>query len=65
MRNMSGNDIVKYMTQELVRKLDMPQEERKKVRELRKSERKTGYNKWFGVIPFGLQMFFQRKKRGG
>ncbi|MEQ6375927.1 YqzE family protein [Bacillaceae bacterium S4-13-58] len=62
---MSGNDIVKYMTQELVRKLDMPQEERKKARELRKSESVTSYSKWFGVIPFGLRMMFQRKKRRG
>ncbi|MFD1850613.1 YqzE family protein [Oceanobacillus bengalensis] len=56
---MSGNDYIKFMTEQFVTYLDRPREERKK----RKLEQKVSYgvsNYWLGVLPFVLKSI--RKK---
>lgn len=59
---LSTNDYVKYMTQQLVRYMDTPKEERKAKKSIRKTERSPLANRWFGILPFAV-MFFMRKKR--
>lgn len=58
--NMSGNDYLKYVTEQVVSYLDLPAEEKKK----RKSEQKQttpGFsNRWLGVLPFMIKSI--RKK---
>ncbi|RKQ37778.1 YqzE family protein [Oceanobacillus halophilus] len=55
---MSGNDYIKFVTEQVVSYLDQPAEERKK----RKNNPKTTglSNRWFGVLPFVLKSI--RKK---
>ncbi|ANB61715.1 yqzE-like family protein [Anoxybacillus amylolyticus] len=55
------NDYMKFMTQQFVRYMDQPKEERKRMREQRKQEKPPLLSHWFGMIPFALQMFFRRK----
>jgi YqzE-like protein len=59
---LSTNDYVKYMTQQLVRYMDTPKEERKAKKSIRKTERSPFANRWFGILPFAV-MFFIKKKR--
>lgn len=58
---MSGNDYVKFMTQEIVKYMDMPQDEKKKRKEIKKTHREPITNHMFGVIPFALKFLFKRK----
>ncbi|WP_072887589.1 YqzE family protein [Ornithinibacillus halophilus] len=60
---MSSNDYIRYVTEQFVSYVDLPKEERKKLRMDRKEQRNTkqGYgNKWFGVLPLAVKYY--RKK---
>ncbi|MDF0727784.1 YqzE family protein [Cytobacillus sp. S13-E01] len=59
---MSPNDYVKFMTQQIVSYIDKPKEMRKETRLQRKTERTPFVNHWFGVIPYGFQLFFKKSK---
>jgi hypothetical protein len=59
---MSTNDYVKFVTQQFVRYIDKPKEERKQQRRQRKQERDSFVQRWFGVIPFGVMMWYRKKK---
>lgn len=57
---MSGNDYIKYVTEQVVSFLDLPAEERKK-RKLEQKQITASYsNRWLGVLPFMLKTI--RKK---
>ncbi|WP_084278794.1 YqzE family protein [Anoxybacteroides tepidamans] len=58
---MSTNDYVKYVTQQFVRYMDEPKEERKKRREARKQEKPPLLYHLFGMVPFSLKLLFRRK----
>jgi len=53
---MSSNDIVKYITQEFVKYIDTPKNERKK------KVRSKGSSHWFGMIPLAIRMVFRKRK---
>ncbi|PLT29177.1 YqzE family protein [Peribacillus deserti] len=57
---MSTNDLIKYVTQQLVLFYDQPKEQRKSKR-LEKKQAKTSlsYN-LFGFIPLSLSMLFKK-----
>ncbi|MDQ0244418.1 YqzE family protein [Priestia abyssalis] len=59
---MSTNDYVKFVTQQFVRYIDKPKEERKQQRRQRKEERDSFVQRWFGVIPFAVMMWYRKKK---
>ncbi|KGP72948.1 YqzE family protein [Pontibacillus yanchengensis] len=59
---MSGNDYVKFMTQELVKYMDMPHEEKQKRKEDKKLHRKPASTQMFGVLPFAIKFLFRRNK---
>jgi hypothetical protein len=48
---MSSNDIVKYLTQEFVRYIDTPKENRKK------KQKESWASRWFGMIPMSFKVF--------
>lgn len=52
----SSNDLIKYFTEEVVRYLDTPKQERQ-----RKVKEPVTY-KWFGFIPLALQMMIAQLK---
>ncbi|WP_163581100.1 YqzE family protein [Gracilibacillus saliphilus] len=59
---MSNNDYVKYMTQRIVKYMDTPKDERKKLKEARKQQEIAYSNKWFGVLPFAFRLLIQKRK---
>lgn len=60
---MSGNDYVKFMTQEIVKYMDLPLEERKKRKEERRREKTPVANRWFGVLPFAIKLLFKKSNK--
>ncbi|APC48312.1 YqzE family protein [Virgibacillus halodenitrificans] len=56
---MSGNDYLKFMTEQIVSYIDLPPEERKKKHNEKKSN-KIVANRWFGILPFAYRTW--RKK---
>ncbi|GAA5415490.1 hypothetical protein Pryu01_00514 [Paraliobacillus ryukyuensis] len=64
---MSGNDLVKYVTKELVKYADMTKEEKERMREQRKAEKQQAQfylsNKWFGLLPFSIRTWANKKRK--
>lgn len=58
---MATNDYVKFVTQQFVRYMDQPKEERKKQRKERKQEKPPLLYHWFGMLPLSLKLLFRRK----
>lgn len=58
---MSGNDYVKFMTQEIVKYMDLPEEEKKNRRQKRDKGDHIS-NRWFGLLPFAFKMLVKKKK---
>ncbi|NPC93293.1 YqzE family protein [Bacillus sp. WMMC1349] len=60
---MKTNDYVKYMTEQLVKYMDTPKQERKQLKEKRKEARpSSGSYRWLGILPMGCMMLFKRRK---
>ncbi|MEK4166685.1 YqzE family protein [Anoxybacillus sp. FSL W8-0104] len=62
---MAGNDYVKFMTEQVVKYLDQPRDERKKQRqqkkEFKKQQKQPFLYRWFGVIPYAVILLFKQK----
>ncbi|MFE8702496.1 YqzE family protein [Cytobacillus sp. FJAT-54145] len=58
--SLNTNDYVKYITQTVVKYIDQPKDERKKIRQERKSSKESFLFRWFGIIPY---MFMNKKKK--
>ncbi|AIF43447.1 hypothetical protein X953_10215 [Virgibacillus sp. SK37] len=56
---MSGNDYLKFMTEQIVSYIDLSPEERKKKHNKKKND-KVVTNRWFGIVPFAYRAW--RKK---
>jgi hypothetical protein len=61
---MSGNDIVKYMTQEVVKYMHLPKDERQKRKDDKKQRKRNRSSRYFGVLPAAIKMFWSNKKKG-
>ncbi|WP_404453404.1 YqzE family protein [Oceanobacillus kapialis] len=57
---MSGNDYLKFMTEQVVSYIDLPAEERKKRKKKEKSSKPAYSSRWLGVLPFALKVFFRK-----
>ncbi|MGG3798106.1 YqzE family protein [Metabacillus fastidiosus] len=61
---MSTNDYVKYVTQQLVKYMDTPKEERKQKKEEKKKLDVQPYsNQWLGILPFAFKLMVNKKKK--
>ncbi|WP_332697919.1 YqzE family protein [Halalkalibacter lacteus] len=60
---MSLNDYVKFLTQQAVRRMDQPKEERRTRREERRAERQPLSTQAFGMIPLGISLFWRKRKK--
>ncbi|KIQ95619.1 hypothetical protein LH47_00254 [Anoxybacillus thermarum] len=62
---MAGNDYVKFMTEQVVKYLDQPKDERKRQKQekkqLKKQQKQPFLYRWFGVIPYAIMLLFKRK----
>lgn len=54
-----GNDLIRYITEQVVEHMEKPKEERKSTRK-RKEPWQT---KWFGMLPLGVSMWAKDKKK--
>ncbi|MBM7552308.1 YqzE family protein [Thalassobacillus pellis] len=57
---MSGNDYVKFVTQELVRYMNLTKEE--KVKRKSQKGRYTRQHTLFGILPMAAKMLFRKNK---
>ena len=48
---MKTNDYVKYMTQTIVKYIDQPKDERKRLHQERKEAKASFWYRWFGILP--------------
>ncbi|PAD39495.1 YqzE family protein [Terribacillus sp. 7520-G] len=55
---MSSNDYFRFVTQELVKKMDAPKQKKKP----KDKEKHQLHGKWFGVLPFAFKLLFRRKR---
>ncbi|PAV29124.1 YqzE family protein [Virgibacillus profundi] len=65
---MSGNDYIKFMTEQVVAYIDLPsdeRDERRKRKEEQKEEQRIYTNKWLGVLPFAFRIFIKKTKVAG
>lgn len=54
---MSSQDLVKFLTQELVKYMETPRHQRKQ------RTKETWMMRWFGMIPLSVKMMIHRKRR--
>ncbi|MBD7964538.1 YqzE family protein [Fictibacillus norfolkensis] len=59
----AGSDVIKFLTQRVVKYLDEPKSVRKERRITKKNEREPLLTYLFGVVPMGLRLVFRRKKK--
>jgi hypothetical protein len=60
---MKTNDYVKYLTQTVVKYIDQPKEERRKIKQAKKEAEATFLFRWFGILPFMLISGIKKKKK--
>ncbi|MDQ0161366.1 YqzE family protein [Aeribacillus alveayuensis] len=60
---MSTNDYLKFITEQVIKFMDTPKEERKIQRKKRKSENPSFLNVWFGIIPFSIALSIKKRKK--
>lgn len=58
---MTGNNYLKFMTEEIVRYFNNPKDVRKRKREEERMEQSVYLNRWFGVLPFSFRVFIKNK----
>jgi hypothetical protein len=59
---MKTNDYVKYMTQTIVKYVDQPKDERKRLRDERKLGRASFWYRWFGILPYVVYTEVKNRK---
>ncbi|MGP4107288.1 YqzE family protein [Virgibacillus sp. L01] len=57
---MSGNEYVKFMTEQFTAYIDTPAEEKKLRRTQNKTEPPVYSTKWLGVLPFAFKLLFKK-----
>ncbi|MDY0396670.1 YqzE family protein [Virgibacillus halophilus] len=59
MVRISGNDYIKFITQQVVSYMDSPKEER--IKRKTKNRNKAGVSsRWFGVLPLAIRLFMKK-----
>ncbi|MED0654108.1 YqzE family protein [Anoxybacillus geothermalis] len=58
---MAVNDYVKFVTQQFVAYMDLPKEERRQLRQVRKQEQLPLSYRLFGIVPLSLRLLFRRR----
>jgi hypothetical protein len=56
----SGNDYLKFMTEQVVSYIDLPAEERKKRKNEQKNSHQSYTNRWLGILPFAFRILIKR-----
>ncbi|HET7579756.1 MAG TPA: YqzE family protein [Bacillales bacterium] len=56
---MSSNDLIRFITEQMVSHLNRPRKERREMRRERKITRPPIANRWFGLLPAAMAYFFR------
>ncbi|MFB5760559.1 YqzE family protein [Paenibacillus medicaginis] len=62
-----GDELVRYITEQVVKYIELPRD----VRRARRMERESWRTKWFGMLPFSFSMWLKssrsedRKQKAG
>ncbi|GGN63916.1 MULTISPECIES: YqzE family protein [Oceanobacillus] len=59
---MSTNNYLKFITEEIVKYMNSPREERKERRKTDKQEESVVLNRWFGILPFSFKLFIKGRR---
>jgi ribonuclease PH len=57
-----SDDLVKYITQQVVTYIDTPKEVRQQAKASIKEQREGWQTRWFGMLPLAARMLFGRTK---
>ena len=60
---MSTNDYVRFVTQRVCVVYGCSKEDRKQKKEQRRAEKEPFMNKWFGVMPLSVALFYRNVKK--
>ncbi|PCK20900.1 YqzE family protein [Bacillus pumilus] len=60
---MKTNDYVKYMTQEIIKYMNTPRDERKEHKQEKMETKLPFSQRLFGVLPFGFSMMLKKRHR--
>ncbi|MFS8631573.1 MAG: YqzE family protein [Bacillales bacterium] len=60
---MKTNEYVKFITETVVKYMDQPKEERKKIRLKKRESKQEFLFRWFGMIPYCLPLKLRQRKR--
>ncbi|MBP1989162.1 YqzE family protein [Paenibacillus eucommiae] len=52
----SGDDLVRYITEQVVTYMDTPKEVRKQIKQIHKQEKEDWQVRWFGMVPLAIRM---------
>lgn len=59
---MSVNQLIQFITREILLFIETPVEERRKRKEIRREQRSPWSNHWFGAVPVAIGMLVKRRK---
>ncbi|TVY08307.1 YqzE family protein [Paenibacillus cremeus] len=58
-----SDELVKFLTQQVVKYIETPKDVRKQVRAGRREVRERWSTRWFGMLPLALRMWYDRVLR--
>jgi hypothetical protein len=59
----AGNDVVKYLTQKIIKYLDEPKDVRSERRRTKQNEKEPMLTFLFGMVPMGLRLALKKIKK--
>ena len=57
---MKTNDYVRFITQEMVKRMDQPRDILEEEKARKKQEREPRASKWFGMIPMSISLWMKK-----
>jgi hypothetical protein len=62
MKLKSGEELIKYITEQTVEYIERPKAEKKQQRTFRKDQKEPWSYKWFGMVPMAFHMWKQKRQ---
>ncbi len=58
-----SDELIKYITQQVVTYIDTPADIRKENRKALQGQKEPWQSKWFGMVPFAIHMWLTQRKK--
>jgi hypothetical protein len=62
MPTIKSEDLIKYITEQVITYIETPAEIRKENRKSMRSQKEAWSSKWFGMVPFAIQMWVSGRR---